>query len=197
MRDAHHQDLNLVTQVINGHESAADQLVERLSPLVASIVRRRQPRRSDEADMSQTVFLKIFSHLDQYSGQVPLEHWVSRIAVNACLNELRYERNRPELRHADLSPDHEELLANLAQPGNEIDPSHQTAARELIDQLLATLPPREHMLISMLHFESLSTEDIHRTTGWSRLAIRLLAFRARKRLKNQLKKLLSTRKPQP
>lgn len=197
MRDAQQHDLTLVTQVIHGDESAANQLVERLSPLVAAIVRRRQPRRLDEADMSQTVFLKIFSHLEQYSGQVPLEHWVSRIAINACLNELRYERNRPELRHADLTPDHEELLANLAHPNSELDPGNQIAARDLIDQLLASLPPREHMLISMLHLENSSTEEIHQTTGWSRLAIRLLAFRARKRLKNQLKKLLAKKLPLP
>jgi len=37
------------------------------------------------------------------SGTAPLEHWVSRIAVNTCIKQLRHERVRPEWRWADLS----------------------------------------------------------------------------------------------
>jgi RNA polymerase sigma-70 factor (ECF subfamily) len=51
----------------------------------------------------QTVFMKVFANLDQYQGRVPVEHWVSRIAVNTCPNALKAEKARPELRWSDLS----------------------------------------------------------------------------------------------
>ena len=49
------------------------------------------------------IFIKVFQNLERFSGKVPLEHWVSRIAVNTCLNQIAFEKVRPEFRHADLS----------------------------------------------------------------------------------------------
>jgi RNA polymerase sigma-70 factor (ECF subfamily) len=48
------------------------------------------------------IFIKIFQNLDRYAGKVPLEHWISRVAVNTCLNELRGEKRRPEWRLSDF-----------------------------------------------------------------------------------------------
>src|SRR6266498_4071710 len=90
-------------RVRQSDEEAARTLVCELYPLVMKIVRSHLPRRTDEEDLAQMVFAKIFAHLEQYSGAVPFEHWVSRVAVNTCLNQLRSERCRPELRWADLN----------------------------------------------------------------------------------------------
>src|SRR5262247_988968 len=89
--------------VQQGDEEAARALFHRLHPLVSKVVRARLPRRTSEEDVVQAVFAKVFAKLDQYSGRVPLEHWVSRVAVNTCLNYIQSERARPELRWADLS----------------------------------------------------------------------------------------------
>src|SRR2546430_5263478 len=62
-------------------EEAARSLVRDIYSLVMKIVRSHLPRRIDEEDLSQTVFAKVFAHVDQYSGNVPFEHWVSRVAV--------------------------------------------------------------------------------------------------------------------
>src|SRR5688500_8965658 len=63
-----------------GDEYAARSLIQHLYPLVIKLVRSHLPRRTSEEDLAQTVFMKMFANLDQYSGTVPLEHWVSRIA---------------------------------------------------------------------------------------------------------------------
>ena len=59
---------------------AARELVQRLYPLVLRMVRAHRPQRAAEEDLCQMIFIKIFQKLDQFSGKVPLEHWVSRIA---------------------------------------------------------------------------------------------------------------------
>src|SRR5437763_13608837 len=86
-------------------EDAARALVRELYPLVMKIVRSHLPRRTDEEDLAQVVFGKIFAHVDQYSGSVPFEHWVSRVAVNTCLNALRADKCRPDSRWVDLKAD--------------------------------------------------------------------------------------------
>src|SRR5437660_9695566 len=97
-------------------EDAARALVRELYPLVMKIVRSHLPRRTDEEDLAQMVFAKIFAHVGQYSGAVPFEHWVSRVAVNTCLNQLRSEKCRSRLRWADLKQEEAEALEEMAAP---------------------------------------------------------------------------------
>src|SRR6478736_6803662 len=93
----------LVQAALQHDDEAARALVRQLYPLVAKVVRAHRPRRTAEEDLCQMIFIKVFQKLSQYSGKVPLEHWVSRIAVNTCLSQIQAEKVRPEFRHADLS----------------------------------------------------------------------------------------------
>ena len=93
-------------------QAAARELVEHLYPLVIRIVRSRLPRRVAEEDLAQEIFLKMFTRLQQYQGNVPFSHWVSRIAVTTCIDHLRTQQRRPEFRMADLSENEAGLLEN-------------------------------------------------------------------------------------
>src|SRR5580698_5757909 len=95
-------------------DAGARELLHRFYPLVRKLVRSHLPRRTSEEDLCQTIFMKIFANLETYSGKVPVEHWVSRIAVNTCLNALQAEKIRPELRWADLPVEEAEVLQSLA-----------------------------------------------------------------------------------
>src|SRR5688500_18768466 len=103
-------------------EDAAGLLMRHLYPLVIKLVRAHLPRRTAEEDLVQIVFMKMFANLDQYSGAVPLEHWVSRIAVNTCINHLKAEQVRPELRWADLSEEQSEVIRELTATSDELLP---------------------------------------------------------------------------
>jgi RNA polymerase sigma-70 factor (ECF subfamily) len=171
-------------------EDAARTLVQELYPLVMKIVRSHLPRRTDEQDLSQTVFAKIFAHLDQYSGTVPLEHWVSRIAVNTCLNALRSEKCRPELRHADLSEEEVEVLEKVVSTDGATTQADQLAAREVTEKMLATLSAKDRVIITLLDLEERSVEEIRQLTGWNASLIKVRAFRARMKLRKQFAKMM-------
>jgi RNA polymerase sigma-70 factor (ECF subfamily) len=55
-----------------------------LYPLVISIVRNHLPRSEAEEDLTQEIFMKMFSRVKQFSGKQPFEHWVSRNPVISC-----------------------------------------------------------------------------------------------------------------
>ena len=131
-------------------EDAARALVSHLYPLVIKIVRSHLPRRMDADDLAQIVYGKMFAHLDQYAGNVPFEHWVSRIAVNTCLNELRAEKRRPELRWADLSEDEAVVLEQIVSVSAEPDPAQACAARELAEKMLAQLAPADRLVLTQI-----------------------------------------------
>ena len=135
------------------------------------------------------IFIKVFQKLNQFSGKVPLEHWVSRIAVNTCLSQIEAERVRPELRHADLSEEQQAVVENLATSSDELAPDRQLASRQLVEHLLQLLKPAERLIIDLLYLQGRSVEEIHKITGLGVAAIKVRAFRARQKMKAQLTKI--------
>src|SRR2546423_9508081 len=131
----------LVQAALRQDDEAARELVRRLYPLVAKMVRSHRPRRTSEEDLCQMIFIKVFQKLSQFSGKAPLEHWVSRIAVNTCLSQIAAEKIRPELRHADLSEEQEAVVQNLAVSSEELAPDQRLASRQLAEHLLELLKP--------------------------------------------------------
>ena len=132
------------------------------------------------------IFIKVFQKLNQFSGKVPLEHWVSRIAVNTCLNQIAAEKVRPELRHADLSEEEQAVVENLATSPEELAPDQRFASRQLVEHLLELLKPVERLVIDMIYLQGRSVEEIRKVTGWSATLIKVRAFRARQKMKAQL-----------
>src|SRR6266446_3631320 len=184
----------LVEAALRNDDEAARELVRRLYPLVAKLARAHRPRRTDEEDLCQMIFIKVFQKLSQFSGKVPLEHWVSRIAVNTCLNQIESERVRPELRHADLSEEEQAVVENLAISADELAPDRRFASRQLVEHLLDALKPVERLAIDLLYLQGRSVEEIRKITGWSATLIKVRAFRARQKMKGQLAKISAREK---
>ncbi|MBL6764734.1 MAG: sigma-70 family RNA polymerase sigma factor [Verrucomicrobiae bacterium] len=164
-------------------EDAARALTEHLYPLVIKIIRSHLPRRGDEQDLAQDVFLKVFSRLDQYQGDVPLSHWVSRIALTTCLDRLRAQMRRPEWRMADLGETEAEILQSTLRIENEPQPGQALAARDLIEKLLDRLKPEDRLVITLLDLEEKSVAEIRDLTGWGESAVKVRAFRARRKMR--------------
>ena len=179
-----------VERVRRRDEAAAQALFRHLYPLVARLVRSHLPRRTSQEDLVQTVFMKMFAKLDSYSGAVPLEHWVSRIAINTCLNQLAAEKARPELRWADLSEEQAQALEAVTAGPEELDPSQNLAAREMVEKLLAQLAPSDRLVLTLLHLEGRSVEEVRQITGWNVPLIKVRAFRARRKLRKCFEKLM-------
>jgi RNA polymerase sigma-70 factor (ECF subfamily) len=182
-------------RVRRGDDDAARALLNHLYPLVISIVRGHLPRRASEEDLAQMVFVKVFAKLEQFSGTVPLEHWVSRIAVNTCLNALQAEKIRPELRWADLSEEEEYVIQSRAATTEDLEPGQCAAARDLVEKLLASLKPSDRLVVTLLHMEGRSVQEIRRITGWNVPLIKVRAFRARHKLRKQLATLMKEKRP--
>jgi len=179
----------LVDAALRHDEEAARSLVRQLYPLVAKVVRAHRLLRTAEEDLCQMIFIKVFQKLSQFSGKVPLEHWVSRIAVNTCLNQIEFEKVRPELRYADLSNEEQAVVENLATSPDELAPDQRLASRQLVEHLLAALKPVERLAIDLLYLQGRSVEEIRKITGWSAALIKVRAFRARQKMKAQLAKI--------
>ena len=176
-------DAAVLRRVQDGDEDAARLLVERLHPTVMKVVRSHLPRRLTCEDLSQAVYGKVFSRLHQFSGLVPLEHWVSRIAINTCLTQLKHETLRPELRMSDLGEAQAAVVEHLASTSEEIPDDSAVEAREVLERVMRQLKPEDRLVITLVHLEERSVAEVSRLTGWSCARVKVKAFRARWRLR--------------
>ncbi|MBN2508543.1 MAG: sigma-70 family RNA polymerase sigma factor [Verrucomicrobia bacterium] len=135
--------------------------------------------------MAQEVFLRVFARLDRYRArpQVPLEHWVSRLAVRTCLDALRADKRRPEWRLSDLDESEAAWVRHLTTEGSAAPDTAPAAAREAIAWMLSMLAPADRLVIRLLDLDGQSVREISQLTGWSRTLVKVRAFRARARLR--------------
>ena len=168
---------------------AARELVEYLHPLVIRICRSHLPRRVSEEDLAQDIFLKMFTRIDQYQGTVPFTHWVSRIAVTTCIDQLRAQKRRPELRWADMSERETDVLDSVITSENDVSPDDAVSAKELVHKLLDQLKPEDRLVIQYLDLEQKSIAEISALTGWNQTLVKVRAFRARRKLQRFYREL--------
>jgi RNA polymerase sigma-70 factor (ECF subfamily) len=172
----------------SGDESAATRLIDSLHPQIYRIVANHLPRGTSPEDLVQDVFVQFFKNLHRYEPSRPLENWVSRLCLNVCLNALRAKARRPEYRWSDLPEDAQHAAESLLQQPPE-DPA-PNESRELLRALLEALAPKDRIIITLLHLEERSIPEIAELTGWNSTVIKVRAFRARRRLRAALDKLL-------
>jgi RNA polymerase sigma-70 factor (ECF subfamily) len=172
-----------------GEEAAAEELIRHLFPVISRIVRTHLPRRDDEKDLVQEILMKTFSRLHQFKGDAPISHWVSRLALTTCLDRLRAQKIRPEIRRADLTPDDADVFEAAWLSGSSPDATGAIAARDLVDKLLGGLSAEDRSLILMVDLEGRSLQEISETTGWSISKIKMRLFRVRPQLRQMIQKL--------
>ena len=172
-----------------GDEAAGEELIRGLYPVISKIVRLHLPRRDDESDLIQEILMKTFSRLHQYKATAPLTHWVSRLALTTCLDRLRAQKVRPEVRWADLSTAEAEVFDTTWLEGRTRDSGDAIEARDLVERILSVLPPEDRSLILMVDLEGHSLQEISSLTGWGVSKIKMRLFRVRSHLRKLIHQL--------
>ena len=146
-------DEELVQRVREGDQRAMNVLVDRHHGVVfrscAAIL-------SDEdlaADASQNSFLKAFRAVDRFRGEAAFRTWLLAIAGNEARGLLRKVKQRRE--------DTLEDVDTLPATGN--DPSAEVIFRSEVERVravLAELPEKQKLSVSLRVFEGLSFREI-------------------------------------
>lgn len=180
----------VIERAKNGDDSAACWLVEALHGHVLRIVRNHLPRRADEQDLVQEVFMKVFANIDRFRGEQPFPNWVARISLNTCYDHLRKQKSRSEVRFADLSAEDIGFVETvMLESADESSSGQARDGRALVDKLLATLNARERMVLQMMDLEKKSVHEVCELTGWGASKVKVTAMRARKKLNTNFNQL--------
>lgn len=189
-------DADLAQAAVGGDEAAFGEIVRRYSPRVFSFSSRFFRRYDLIEEAAQEVFLKAYTQLKNYEGRGSLEGWLTRITVTTCINILRATKPQNELTVSDLSDDETAWLENTllnASSANYRSEEDKLIAADLVNRVLEALPPEDSLILQMLDGEGASIKEASDATGWSESKVKIKVFRARRRMREMVEKLLQAK----
>ena len=160
----------------DGEEDAYRRLIERHQARISAMMWRfsRDPVVHDE--LVQDVFVEAYGSLAGFRGRAPFEHWLARIATRVG---YRYWKRQARTRaHPTVSI--EEWDGVMDEAPDDLEPAE---AAEQLHALLAALPARDRLVLTLRYVEDHSVLETARLTGWSASMVKVQTLRARKKLK--------------
>jgi RNA polymerase sigma-70 factor (ECF subfamily) len=98
------RDAALVSDCKRGDRRAMAQLVSQYERPIYNAAYRILGNADDAADITQTVFLKVFEHIGDYDPKFKFFSWIYRISINESLNQVKKRRNQESLAESQASP---------------------------------------------------------------------------------------------
>jgi len=174
-------DHQLIEQTKKGELSAFSTLVERYHSLIAATVIGMLGKCSEAEDVGQETFIRFYKNLNNFQGKSSVGTYITRIAINLSLNEIKRQKKR---RLLSLYDNENKLNLELAdnRSQNEIEES-----KEIVQKSIQKLEPEFRSVVVLRLIDGYSTKEtadmlnLPLGTVLSRLA------RAQKKLKVLLK----------
>lgn len=136
----------------------------------------------DEAaadDVTQQIFVKLFTRIGQFRGDSEFTTWLYRLVINSCLDERR--RQRRFLPAEEFAP--------MSKASNRKSPETRYERREIAGSVRAAiggLKPKMRLPILLKYIEGLSYEEIAGVLGCSKGTVASRLNRAHKALAKRL-----------
>ena len=139
-------------------------------------------KREDAEDAAAEVFLKLLKILEKRDPAMPFRPWLSQVARRHCIDKLR--QRKAELRLCLDGMDVSEVVDDLApSPLSEI----LRKDRELqVREQLSRLPNRYKVPLVLRYYKQMSYREIAGALDSGLPAVRLMIFRAKNQLRNNL-----------
>ncbi|MDD4888508.1 MAG: RNA polymerase sigma factor [Phycisphaerae bacterium] len=176
--DVESADREDVRRSLAGDGDAYARIMRRHQQHVARVLWRFTRDENLHAELVQDVFVQAYWGLGRYAGTAPLEHWLARIAVRTG---YRFWRRRREA----AQPIRDEVPPTDRRPGPAAEAEAAEAA-ERVQRLLAQLPPRDRLVLTLMYLDGCDVREAARLTGWSVAMVKVQAWRARAKLKKLL-----------
>lgn len=184
-------DKQLVDLVLAGDQFAFEEVFDRHKRLVAIIANRYFRRPEEIEEIVQIAFAKAFIDLESFRGKFDrsLSSWLVKITMNACFDQLRSQKRKPERLNCDLSETEAAALLELTAD-TSLAAETDLIDRDLAEKLLAMIPEDDRLLLHMLYSDEMTTADIADVLGLSRTNVKVRAWRARSAARKVLKRFL-------
>ena len=177
------RDRALVERAVAGDLDAFNELVALYQSYLFSLVVRVVNDRDSAADAVQEAFFSCYRNIHRFRGD-SFRSWLTRIALNAATDILRYRKRRP----ADPYPEWED---DAWQPpaGEDASPEREAVRRStaaILAQALAQITPDQRAAILLYDVEGFDYQEIADMTQVSLGTVKSRIHRGRVALREAL-----------
>lgn len=179
----HARDRALVEQALGGNLEAFNELVTIYQDYLFALVVRVVHDRDSAADAVQEAFFSCYRNLNRFRGD-SFRSWLTRIALNAATDVLRYRKRRP----ADPFPEWED--DSWQPPADEgSSPERQVMSRQssqMIATAMSQITEDQRRAILLFDVEGFDYQEIADMTGVSLGTVKSRIHRGRLALRDIL-----------
>ena len=177
-------DEELVRRCRRGDTAAFGSLVARYERALYNAAYRVLGNADDASDVTQTAFLEVAEHLDDYDSDRKLFSWLYRIALNAALNVARRNRRDGPEGAKDVGSGGPGVAPDT--PESRLVESEQSAR---LQNTLMRLTADHRAVLTLRHFADCSYREIGSILSLEERVVKSRLFEARQRLRELLRDL--------
>jgi RNA polymerase sigma-70 factor (ECF subfamily) len=177
-------DRELVATAVNGGDGSFEELVRRYQRPISAYVYRMVGNYESALDLTQEIFIKVYSSLKRYRAEFKFSTWIYKIAHNAAVDHLRRSATREQSLVVGSEGDNFDLPVESGCLSPEQE-SERKERRIEIEAVVRTLPANYRELIILRHSQDLSYEEIVEVTGLPLGTVKNRLFRAREMMRQQ------------
>lgn len=165
-------EARLVQATLAGDGAAFNELVRLHGRRVFNFLHHMTRQPQDAEDLAQQTFIKAYRNLHRFDTSRPLAGWLLTIARRTALNHFRAARKWEEVP--------EDAASNDPTPATQVETRDEVD--DIWEQARRRLSPREFRVLWLRYGENLSIAETARAAGLTQTHVKILVFRARRRL---------------
>jgi len=177
-------DNELIDKARAGDKAAFSALVERHERAVAAAVIGMLGPGDDAEDVGQNVFIRFYKALNDFRGDAALATYLTRIAINLSLNEIRRRQRRNLFFYRPISAESDFNLKD----GTNWEETSDT--KEIVNKALQTLEPKFRSVVVLRMLQGYSTDETAKILKLPLGTVLSRLSRAQEKLKIVLKQLI-------
>ncbi|HWX40290.1 MAG TPA: sigma-70 family RNA polymerase sigma factor [Blastocatellia bacterium] len=182
-------DGSVIEACRRGDRAAFQMLFEAYKDRVYSIALHYSGNTDMAGDVTQQVFLKLFTRMEQFRQDAEFTTWLYRIVANTCIDEQRSRK-----RFIPLSNEAE--VRDMSARGSQEDKYIRREVAVSVREAISQLRPKLRMPILLKYVEGLSYEEIGQALGCSKGTVASRLNRGHKILAEKLSNLRGALEPE-
>jgi len=171
-------DTTHVRRVLAGDKSAFGPILDAHQSSVYRLALRYTGSASEAEDLTQEIFIAVYSSLPRFEGRSALSTWIFRIALNHCLERRR--RKRPE-----VTPFDDLAVMQASKEDGPEAALEKSERRSQVQNAIDSLSPLHRDVVALHELQGLTYQEVAE-------ALNVPVGTVKSRLSNALRRLRDT-----
>lgn len=171
-------ELKYIVNILGGKTADFTYFVDKYKNMAVSIAFQITQNHADAEEIAQDAFVKAYKSLASFNHKAKFSSWFYRIVYNTAISETRKKKHEYSLP--------EENMTGLTDHKTVIDSLEQEDQKQMINTAMKSLNENERSVLTFFYLEEMNIDEIADVTQLSKANIKVLLFRGRNKLKEEL-----------